>query len=171
MLVKIVPFLLILTGCIGYGLASARNYEKKYCELLYFKQVISNLSIALEKGHLTFGECCLEVSKGCKEPYSDFLEYIYEELEDKRLYSFSEAWENGIEILQRKLEWKELATLKNVACFGNAEFAAQPVKTLDELGVALDALINAAGKDKKEKGRLSICLGFSVGCMLCIIFL
>lgn len=169
---KWIPFFLVLGGCGGYGILSANMYERKYRELLYLKQVFNNLSIALDKGHLTFGECCLEISKGCREPYSNFLMYIYEELEHKREYGISQIWEEALHKLEIRLEMKkELDTLSHVACLGNADFAGQPVATLIEVNSALNELIGMAQKDKKEKGRLAICLGFSVGCMLCILFL
>lgn len=169
--IKCIPFLLILFGCGGYGISSAGIYEKKYRELMYLKQIFANLSIALERGHLTFGECCLEVSKGCREPYRAYLMYMYEELEQRREYGLAKIWDEGIGRLGSALQIKELDTLRQVACLGNADFAGQPIATLTEVNVALEELIHNVRKDKKEKGRLAICLGFSVGCMLCIIFL
>ncbi len=170
-MIRWIPFLLVFAGCSGYGLSCAAEYEKKYRELLYCKQVITNLAISLEKGCLTFGECCYEVAGGCREPYKTILIQMYESLEIQREWALDAVWCEGMKKLMRQLQIKELETLQHCACLGNTAFFQQPVAVLEDVNATLEQLIMQTQKVKRERSRLAICLGLSTGCLLCILFL
>lgn len=169
-MIRCVPFLLILAGCTGYGISCAREYESKYRELIYLKQVMTNLKIALNNGRLTFGECCYEVSRSCRKPYDEVLSEMYIRLEKERECGLVEVWQSGLGRLVKELDIKELGSLQQATYLGDATFVEQPVETIEELIVVVEDLIRQTEKVKKEKSRLSICLGISGGCMLCLLF-
>lgn len=167
---NVIPFLLLFGGCAGYGIACAREYEMKYRELLYFKQVISNLIITLKKGRYTFGECCFEVALSSREPYKKIFMSMYESLENERMLTLGEIWQRGVRMLAEELKMKELETLRQCVHFGDTSFVEQPVEALIDVNYALEQLIYQTEKVKKDRSRLAICLGLSAGILLCLLF-
>lgn len=166
---KYIALIMILAGCSGYGFLYAMELEKKYRELIYFKQIIFDLAVTIEKGKLTFGECCLEVSKTCRAPYKSFLQTMCERLENGCCESIHTIWQEELQEMNRFLKWKELKILCESIHFGSTSFVEEPVETLKNMVTAIDMAIIQMDNVRKERKKPAICMGICIGGFLCLV--
>ena len=95
---------------------------------------------------------------------------LYQLLELERNLSPKDYWEQKWEEVSKKLLLKnnELEIIKGMIRCADATTVSLPAEILQQIMEEWDKVIYDAEQVKKNYTRVSLCLGFSVGMVLCI---
>lgn len=172
-MLRLMMCLFFLLGCGGYGVINALDFTQKYKEMVYIKEILSKLRLELLNKRATLGECCLIVSEELKEPYAERFRNIYFALEKEQRESLRNIWQKEMNVLAEVLRLKQHQRQLLSRCmeYGSGTCIDMPVEAVEHCLLQWENEIREAEKERKEKGKLSVCLGFSLGAFLCIVCL
>ncbi|MBQ8246191.1 MAG: stage III sporulation protein AB [Lachnospiraceae bacterium] len=169
-MVKLIACVCFLTGCTGYGLIKATEYKKRYNEMIYIKYILQTMLIDMEHHRGTFGETCLAVSEGLRQPYQKIFYELYQLLECERIERPEVYWGQCMDKLAKELllNKEETGILQQVIKCVNGTTVNMPLENMKQCLDEWDKAIQKAERVRNEKSRVTIYLSITAGLLLCI---
>lgn len=160
-----------MSTALGYSLGN--DLKKRVEQLIECKRMFVMLQGEIKYAKTPLSEGFAKVANRVTKPFSGFLSYVSEELEERSGKSLIEIFTVGVDLHLKGSAFSkdDLDRLKDVGShLGYLDMEMQ-IRTIDLYLEQLNDSINQAKEEYQNKSRVYRCLGLMGGLFLAIIFI
>lgn len=172
-MLKVLACLLVLMGCMGYGMSLNRELRDGLWHIRYIVQILESFLSEVGFRKLSLPECCRLIADYSEEPYKTILCRIYERFEINGRSGFVSYWQEemrkGLSKMPLSKEEKEvLIGLFEETMIYDLEMQKNLLMSRKQ---HMEKLLQKREREISEKRKIYTSLSFMAGLLLVLILI
>ncbi len=106
-MLKLAGMILLMTGCVGFGINKVSEEKRRIRELREIKRMVLRVRSEIVYGKRTLPEICLLLGQYAKEPYSQAFSRIFQRMEKNDGSVLPDVWKEELGLCMKGLPLKE----------------------------------------------------------------